>query len=120
MKKLGITVRQAGYTCWAGKKGSIQGMKVVFGQPSPLLPSCTLAYYITSGCRRFPPARVWPPLPTDKRYNALITGAEGDEHLSKLPDPETQDHLLDLYFTYVHPSLPVVHKKAFLDIFRQV
>lgn len=76
--------------------------------------------YNFSGCRRFPPARVWPPLPTDKRYNALITGTEGDEHLSKLPDPKTQDHLLDLYFTYVHPSLPVVHKKAFLDIFRQV
>jgi hypothetical protein len=86
---------------------------------SPLSSVLYLAYII-SGYRRFPPARVWPPLPTDKRYNASMNGAESDEHLSKLPDPETQDHLLELYFTYVHPSLPVVHKKAFLDIFRQV
>lgn len=47
-----------------------------------------------------------------------MNGAENDEHLSKLPDPETQDHLLELYFTYVHPSLPVVHKKAFFEVFR--
>ena len=68
--------------------------------------------------RRFPPARVWPPLPSDKRPNAHLNGTEHDEYLSKLPDSETQDHLLELYFTYVHPSLPVIHKKAFFEVFR--
>jgi hypothetical protein len=75
--------------------------------------------FITSNIRRFPPARVWPPLPNEKRSNDYLNGTESEEHLSKLPNLETQDHLLELYFIYVHPSLPVVHKKAFFDIFKQ-
>jgi hypothetical protein len=71
------------------------------------------------GIWRFPPARVWPPLPNEKRSNDYLNGTESEEYLSKLPNLETQDHLLELYFTYVHPSLPVVHKKTFFDIFKQ-
>lgn len=26
-----------------------------------------------------------------------------------LPDPDTQLHLLDLYWAYVHPHFPIVH-----------
>lgn len=70
------------------------------------------------GIWRFPPARVWPPLPVDKRRALHRNGIENDEHLSKLPDSETQEHLLELYFTYVHPSLPVIHKKTFFEVFR--
>jgi len=70
------------------------------------------------GIWRFPPARVWPPLPNDKRYNAYMNGTDVEEHLSKLPDQETQDHLLELYFTYVHPCLPVIHKTTFLEIYK--
>ncbi len=30
-----------------------------------------------------------------------------------------QEHLLELYFTYVHAQLPILHKKAFMDTFRK-
>jgi hypothetical protein len=31
-----------------------------------------------------------------------------------LPPFHIQNHLLDLYFTYVHPAFPVIHESAFL------
>ncbi|EKM48015.1 uncharacterized protein PHACADRAFT_214992 [Phanerochaete carnosa HHB-10118-sp] len=35
----------------------------------------------------------------------------------QLPDIATQDHLITLYFTYVHHYLPVVHKASFLTAY---
>ncbi|TFK71119.1 hypothetical protein BDN72DRAFT_479127 [Pluteus cervinus] len=64
------------------------------------------------GIWRFPKARVWPPLPSGSR----TMNGEG-EYPSQLPDRSTQEHLLDLYFTHVHPSFPVVQKRALLDTF---
>lgn len=57
---------------------------------------------------------MWPPLPANMHTYTV----ESTDDLSKLPDPETQERLLELYFTYVHPSLPVIHKKSFFDVFR--
>jgi hypothetical protein len=34
---------------------------------------------------------------------------------SVMPDLAAQEHLLDIYFTYVHPAFPVLHKEAFWD-----
>jgi hypothetical protein len=60
--------------------------------------------------RRFPKARVWPPLPSGS------TSLRGeDEFVSQLPSAEVQSHLLELYFTHVHPSFPIIHKRAFFD-----
>ena len=65
------------------------------------------------GIWRFPKSGVWPPLP---KGHAL---AEPDDALPiSLPDAQSQEGLLELYFTYVHPSLPVLHKQAFLEDFR--
>ncbi|KAF8874834.1 fungal-specific transcription factor domain-containing protein, partial [Infundibulicybe gibba] len=66
------------------------------------------------GIWRFPKARVWPPLPSGAATN------EEDEFVSRLPPPELQDHLLNLYFTYVHPSFPIIHKRSFFETFRLV
>lgn len=33
---------------------------------------------------------------------------------TQLPDMQTQDHLITLYFTYVHHFFPVIHKSSFL------
>ncbi|EGO26654.1 hypothetical protein SERLADRAFT_414597 [Serpula lacrymans var. lacrymans S7.9] len=74
-----------------------------------------------AGIWRFPKARVWPPLPPDARSNAgmqTTSATEDDEFLSKLPEPALQEHLLDLYFTYVHPVFPILHKAAFFETFR--
>ncbi|KDQ54162.1 hypothetical protein JAAARDRAFT_38766 [Jaapia argillacea MUCL 33604] len=61
------------------------------------------------GIWKFPSSRVWPPLPNS------VTAKVEDEFISKLPEPAIQEHLLELYFAYVHPALPVLHKKAFLE-----
>ncbi|EPQ51953.1 hypothetical protein GLOTRDRAFT_65551 [Gloeophyllum trabeum ATCC 11539] len=65
------------------------------------------------GIWKFPSSRVWPPLPD----NRLPTKQE-EEFMTRLPDVATQEHLLDLYFTYVHTALPIIHKKKFLEDFK--
>ena len=66
--------------------------------------------YLTFYFRRFPKARVWPPLPSG---SATLSGE--DEFVSQLPSAEVQSHLLDLYFAHVHPVFPIIHKQAFFD-----
>lgn len=61
--------------------------------------------------RRFPKARVWPPLPVTESDPQ----PHGEEQVVTLPDVATQDQLLEIYFAYVHPALPVLHKKSFLE-----
>jgi hypothetical protein len=74
--------------------------------------SCGDIYF----CRRFPTAGVWPPLASKARPTTMTT--MDDDFRSQLPDASIQEHLVELYFTYVHPSFPVVHKTAFFDAFR--
>ena len=40
--------------------------------------------------------------------------AEEEDVEVQMPSPETQKFLLQLYFTYVHPFYPVIHKQDFL------
>ncbi|EIW80084.1 hypothetical protein CONPUDRAFT_58526 [Coniophora puteana RWD-64-598 SS2] len=68
------------------------------------------------GIWRFPKARVWPPLPPGAR-DSSTTRSEVPED-DKLPSPQLQEHLLELYFTYVHPVFPVLNKAAFFEAFR--
>ncbi|KAJ7594197.1 fungal-specific transcription factor domain-containing protein [Mycena floridula] len=65
------------------------------------------------GIWRFPKARVWPALPT----GSVSSRARDDSAWSNLPPREIQDHLVSLYFTFVHPSFPVVHKATFFKAF---
>ena len=60
--------------------------------------------------RRFPKARVWPPLPSGS-----TTQSGEDEFVSQLPSADVQRHLLNLYFSHIHPSFPIIHKQAFFD-----
>jgi hypothetical protein len=53
-------------------------------------------------------ARVWPPI---KDPTQLIQEEDLD---IKLPPPQVQEHLLQLYFTYIHPVFPLIHKTRFL------
>jgi hypothetical protein len=57
---------------------------------------------------------VWPPLPAD----AHTPTKSEDEWASRLPPLDIQEHLLEVYFTYVHAQLPIVHKKSFMEVFR--
>ncbi|KAJ7103261.1 fungal-specific transcription factor domain-containing protein [Mycena belliarum] len=61
------------------------------------------------GIWNLPMARVWPPV-TDPTQ--LIQ--EEDMEI-ELPPPQIQEHLLQLYFTYIHPAFPVIHKSHFFS-----
>jgi hypothetical protein len=53
--------------------------------------------------------------------NLALTGpsfTDGDLN-SVLPDPDLQEHLLQIYFTHVHSAFPVLHKEAFMESFRE-
>ena len=41
---------------------------------------------------------------------------QADIHV-QLPSMEVQHHLIDLYFSWVHPFFPVIHKQQFLSGF---
>ncbi|KAJ7786593.1 fungal-specific transcription factor domain-containing protein [Mycena metata] len=59
------------------------------------------------GLWKLPMARVWPPV---KDPTQLIL----EEDIAiELPPAHVQEHLLQLYFTYIHPVFPVLHKTRF-------
>ncbi|KAL4071784.1 fungal-specific transcription factor domain-containing protein [Scleroderma citrinum] len=84
------------------------------------------------GIWRFPKARVWPPLPPSSRDTSTSRATPKDPMSAtsyplpsldnsmemELPDPSVQEHLLELYFTYVHASFPILHKGAFWEAYR--
>ncbi|KAJ3895160.1 fungal-specific transcription factor domain-containing protein [Lentinula edodes] len=63
--------------------------------------------------RKMPMARVWPP---SKDFAALTV--QEDDIVVELPPIHIQDHLIDLYFTYIHPVFPVIHKNRFLSEYK--
>ncbi|KAJ7778867.1 fungal-specific transcription factor domain-containing protein [Mycena olivaceomarginata] len=62
------------------------------------------------GIWRFPKARVWPAAPAAAADDDYVGVGEVDAN--GLPPRATQEALLARYFTHVHPSFPVVHKRA--------
>ncbi|KAJ3731980.1 fungal-specific transcription factor domain-containing protein [Lentinula guzmanii] len=65
---------------------------------------------VEGGLWKLPMARVWPP---SKVFVALTI--QEDDIAVELPPIDMQDHLIDLYFTYIHPVFPVIHKNRFLS-----
>ena len=145
MNKFGITERRAVCTSWASTQKKRRETKAGFGKRSLIF---LLAYLlISSSVRRFPKARVWPPLPSPAESaptspsaaigpcsgtqsnrmptNASpgqfpVTSAALDGDLAAFfPDPAMQEHLLELYFTYVHATFPIIHKDAFWEGYRR-
>ena len=74
---------------------------------------CDDSFYVRG--RRFPTSRVWPPLPPSARNSKK----QFEDFSPRLPDTATQELLVELYFTYVHPALPIVHKSTFMEDFRK-
>lgn len=46
--------------------------------------------------------------------SATYDSGEEEDVEVQMPSPEMREYLLQLYFTYVHPFFPVVHKADFL------
>ncbi|KAG9046224.1 hypothetical protein FS837_004856 [Tulasnella sp. UAMH 9824] len=82
---------------------------------------------VKGGIWEFPPAGVWPPAPRKPLEGSVIPYMElrraGDDAkideigAAYLPDRLKQEHLVGLYFNYVHPVLPVLHRKQFFRDF---
>ena len=73
--------------------------------------------------RRFPRARVWPPVAPNSSLHiarAQVVEAHDRAARARLPSREIQEHLLELYFSHVHPFLPILHKETFLADFRKM
>lgn len=73
-----------------------------------------LLYFIPNCLRRFPKARVWPPVSS----KTVTVHEEEDDLSAELPSTEIQEQLLKVYFEHVHSFLPVVHKDMFYERFR--
>ncbi|KAK7019960.1 Zn(2)-C6 fungal-type domain-containing protein [Favolaschia claudopus] len=64
------------------------------------------------GIWRFPKARVWPVAPEAAADDDYVGMGPGEVDADGLPPRAMQEVLLDRYFMHVHPSFPVVHKRA--------
>jgi len=84
--------------------GLITAMKVAFGMVGLMFLDDSLTYIP----RRLPMARVWPP----SRFG--FPSYPLSQQSIDLPPQDTQDSLLELYFTNIHPTFPVLHKTRFL------
>jgi hypothetical protein len=76
-----------------------------------------LVYWLTNLAtdRRFPPARVWPPIePANHRRRIRV-----EDYGVRLPSKERQAFLLQLFFAYVNTSLPLFKEEPFMDAWRR-
>ncbi|KAM0754933.1 hypothetical protein T439DRAFT_377335 [Meredithblackwellia eburnea MCA 4105] len=66
---------------------------------------------------QFPSAGVWPAADgqVHKTEKEILQITESED---PLPDRQTQQHLLDLYWCYVHPHFPILYKVSFMRQYR--
>ncbi|KAJ8523288.1 hypothetical protein ONZ45_g253 [Pleurotus djamor] len=62
------------------------------------------------GIWKMPMARMWPP-----SANAPVYFVHEEDVDVKLPPIEVQDQLVELYFTYIHPLFPILHRQRFME-----
>ena len=56
-------------------------------------------------------------MPRSESMDELESSSLAEREHIALPPLATQEHLINLYFAYVHPFFPVVHKRRFLEEF---
>lgn len=79
-------------------------------------PTVQLLTYLSiiGGVWHLPITRKWPRAKDDVAH--LLQ----EEHDVSMPPMHVQERLVDLYFTYMHPSLPMIHKAQFLADWRAI
>ncbi|PAV22046.1 hypothetical protein PNOK_0200300 [Pyrrhoderma noxium] len=66
----------------------------------------------SDGIWRLPVTRIWSFAPVQ------LSGLDSESSVAiNMPSIEHQDLLIELYFTYVHPELPVLNKSSFLSLY---
>ena len=86
------------------KVGLLLNSRAVFA-PIVQLFAC---FPVIGGVWHLPRTRKWPHARDDVAH--LLQ----EEHDVAMPPMHVQERLVDLYFTYMHPSLPLIHKAQFL------
>ncbi|KAF9925201.1 hypothetical protein FBU30_004981 [Linnemannia zychae] len=51
-------------------------------------------------------------------YMTMPRQVISQERMLVLPSPEVMEHLFDIHFRFVHPVLPMIHRKSFYEQFR--
>ena len=68
---------------------------------------------------RFPKAGVWPPAEDEASFHKTEDEILAKTHANDdLPDKRTADHLMELYWIYVHPHIPLLYRSLFVRQFR--
>ncbi|KAI5898203.1 uncharacterized protein SCHCODRAFT_02611397 [Schizophyllum commune H4-8] len=67
---------------------------------------------IEGGIWKLPMARVWPQA---KNQVVASPSAQEDDVEVTMPPQDVQDELLELFFSYIHPIFPTIHKDRFLS-----
>ena len=60
-------------------------------------------------------AKLWPgPAPSNRVQPGEVAHMRAVEQSIPMPPWEVQDHLLDVFFTYVNPVVPVLDHESFM------
>ena len=111
-RRFASTAKHLGFTFWDARTALITEMKVrlLLDSSAVLAPIVQLLTYspVIGGVWHLPRAHKWPRAKDDVAH--LLQ----EEHDVAMPPIHVQERLVDLYFTYMHPSLPLIHKAQFL------
>lgn len=88
----------------------IKGRTTVWMAVYGMISITTLLFSLIFLCRRLPMARVWPPSHFYIKSYPIFDASD-----INLPPQKLQDELIEIYFIYVHPIFPVIHKSKFLS-----
>ena len=111
-RRFASTAKHLGFTFWDVRTVLTTEMKVLlFCRIPPVFVSIveSITYSpVPGGVWHLPRVRKWPRAKDDVAH--LLQ----EEHDVAMPPMHVQERLVDLYFTYMHPSLPMIHKAQFL------
>ena len=66
--------------------------------------------------RQFPMAKFWPgPAPNTRVQKDEVGHIRAVEQSIRMPPVEVQDHLIQVFFTYANPSVPVLDEESFMS-----
>ncbi|KAI0666677.1 fungal-specific transcription factor domain-containing protein [Trametes maxima] len=66
----------------------------------------------------FPMAKFWPGPPVNRQL--LVEEVKSIELTVRLPPTHVQDRLIEAFFTYINPAIPVVDEASFMEQYRSI
>ncbi|KAI0644458.1 fungal-specific transcription factor domain-containing protein [Trametes meyenii] len=66
----------------------------------------------------FPMAKFWPGPPVNRQL--LVEEVKNIELTIRLPPTHVQDRLIEVFFTYINPAVPVVDERSFMEQYKSI